>query len=225
MRNARIIDQLVITSDNSAAIGQKELDAVQVPDEVTSYFSTRVTLLEQLAAYALPEEIVLLNFTGGDAWQRYVTGIEQIFEETNLPLPTISGSTESNMPTLQSGFGITMIGHLQKEAPSLENLIWYTYGRPLVGNDLLAHQEQVANLSLIVQALQQNIITQVVPVGSKGVQYELEQLLPNDEFAYNKLPYDCTASAGPSTIVLLGITAKQREKAEQFFIEFLTKLI
>lgn len=224
MRNARIIDQLVITSDNSAAIGQKEHDVVKVPDEVTSYFSTRVTLLEQLAAHALPMEIVLLNFSGDEAWARYVKGIEKVFHETELPLPTISGSTESNMPTLQSGFGITMIGHLQEPQPDLEKLYWYSYGMPLVGNALLAHKEQVADLKKIVTALQAKNITQVVPVGSKGVKHELSQLMEIDDSYLVNLPYDINASAGPSTIVLFGVLEEQRAMVEKNFSPLLCRV-
>lgn len=217
MRNARIINELVITSDNSAAIGQKELDVVKVPDEVTSYFSTRVTLLEQLASHALPLEIILLNFSGEAAWARYVKGIEKVFRETDLPLPSISGSTESNMPTMQSGFGITMIGQLQKKQPSLDQLLWYTYGRPLVGNELLAHQDQVADLKELVMAYKSGMIIQVVPVGSKGVKHELQQLIALKDTQLDSLPYDVNRSAGPSTIVIFAVAAGQKETVEKKF--------
>lgn len=224
MRNARIIDHLVITSDNSGAIGQKPQDVVTVPDEVASYFSTRVALLEQLACFAIPIEIVLLNFTGQDAWQRYVMGIEHVFKEVELPIPVISGSTETNMPTLQSGFGITMIGKQQQAPINLQGLYWYSYGRPLVGNELLANKEQVANLSEIVQVLKNKEVQQVIPVGSKGVRHELQQLGIVNESVLNKLPYDASASAGPSTIVLLAVTEQQKSIVEKQFAPLLCAL-
>ncbi|UZM97288.1 hypothetical protein OL548_18990 [Lysinibacillus sp. MHQ-1] len=37
-----------------------------------------------------------------------------MFEETGLPCPVIAGSSESNMPTLQSGLAITMLGEIQQ---------------------------------------------------------------------------------------------------------------
>lgn len=224
MRNARIIDQLVITSDNSAAIGQKEHDVVSVADEVTSYYSTRVVLLEQLAAQALPEEIVLLNFSGADSWSRYVAGIEKVFEEVNLPLPTISGSTETNMPTLQSGFGITMIGRMQHPQPDLNGLRWFTYGRPLVGNQLLVNIEQVADLSLIYRLLSNDKITQVIPVGSKGVRHELTQIIDADASYLQQIPYDLHASAGPSTVVLLAVTEEQQVELEKLLAPLLCRV-
>lgn len=227
MRNARIIGDLVITSDNSGAIGEKELDVVHVPDEVTSYFSTRVTLLEQLASYATPFELVLLNFTSEDAWANYIRGIEKIFQEVNLPCPAISGSTETNMPTLQSGFGLTMLGRIN---PTLmpdslaDELIWYSYGRPLVGEELLKNKEQVADISLIIKALNEKRITQVVPVGSKGVRSELEKIIEIDDKLFLEVPYDATFSAGPSTIVLISVTKQQEALIYTFFGDLLTRL-
>lgn len=223
MRNARRIADLVITSDNSGAIGQKPQDVVFVPDEVTSYFSTRVVLLEQLACFAKPLEIILLNFTGQDAWQRYVKGIEKLFLEVNFPLPQISGSTETNMPTLQSGFGITMIGKQQQPPIDFSQLHWYSYGRPLVGEDLLANSHQVANLKELVEALENHEIEQVVPVGSKGVRYELQQL-GVAHLDLSQMPYDVDASAGPSTIVLLAVTTEQMPIIESKWADLLARL-
>lgn len=209
MRNARQVGNLVITSDNSGAIGEKELDVVYVPDDVTSYYSTRVTLLEQLANQAIPKEIILLNFTSEEAWGKYITGINRVFEEVQIPVPAISGSTETNMPTLQSGFGITMLGEKQRPLPNLSKLHWFTYGRPLVGEQLLQNVHQIANLQIIVEALKNQHITQVIPLGSKGLQKELEQLELIDVVDVENIPYDPTASAGPSTMVLIGVTTKQ----------------
>lgn len=209
MRNARQIGNLVITSDNSGAIGEKELDVVHVPDDVTSYYSTRVTLLEQLANQAIPKEIILLNFTSEEAWDKYVTGITRVFDEVQMTVPAISGSTETNMPTLQSGFGITMLGEKQRPFPNLSELHWFTYGLPLVGEQLLQNVHQIANLQIIVEALKNQHITQVIPLGSKGLQKELEQLDLFNVVDLKNVPYDITASAGPSTMVLIGLTTEQ----------------
>ena len=42
----------VLTTDNSAGIGEKEAMLFQLPDEIVSYFAARVALLEQWAAGA-----------------------------------------------------------------------------------------------------------------------------------------------------------------------------
>lgn len=104
------VGSLVATMDNAAAIGEKPQDIVSASDQLTAYMTARVSFLEQLAAQALPIQILLANFSGDAAWSRYEKGIQQVFEEAGLTCPAIAGSTESNMPTLQSGLAITMLG-------------------------------------------------------------------------------------------------------------------
>lgn len=226
MRNAIVIDELVITSDNSGAIGQKDLDVVQVPDDVTSYYSARVTLLEQLAAGALPHTIIMLNFSSVEAWPRYIVGIERLFSELSLPLPTIQGSTESNIPTLQSAIGLTMIGRrvFKKTAYDFVDLQWYSYGIPLVGQQLLEHVDASASIKTIIAALQDDIIEQIIPVGSKGIKYEIKQLL-DVNLEQGDLPFNIDASAGPSTVVILGLKKQSATLIEQQFPAYLHRLI
>lgn len=218
MRNALYIDDLVITADNSGAIGQKALDHVNVPDAMTSYFSARVTLLEQLAASAIPSAIIMLNFSSEEAWPRYVKGIEQLFEEAGLEMPNIQGSTESNIPTLQSAIGLTMIGKKtnKKSTNSLEDLKWYSYGLPFVGDELIANLDKIADLKKIIVALNNDVIEHVIPVGSKGLKFEVQQLL-DYELESGHFPFDIEASAGPSTVVIFGVQAQKTAEFESCF--------
>ena len=64
MRNAVEINDCIITIDNSGCIGSKELDAVQVPDDITAYFTARTAILEQLCAGAVPIQLLMANFSG-----------------------------------------------------------------------------------------------------------------------------------------------------------------
>ena len=75
MRNALVVEGLIVTSDNSAAIGEKELDAVQVPDALAAKFGARVALAEQWAAGGEVSAIILHNFSGQQQWHRYIEGI------------------------------------------------------------------------------------------------------------------------------------------------------
>ena len=219
MRNAlQLSNGLIVSTDNSGAIGQKKQDVVNVPDDVTSYFSGRVTLLEQWAAGAEPEAIILHNFSGEEAWNRYVVGIQRIFDEIGIEIPKITGSTETNIKTLQSCIGITMIGNSIKELPSETNLKWFTYGKPLVGDQLIAQSDKVASLKTIYKAMQQELIARIWPVGSKGIAKEVESLLGNRSF---RCEWDIHASAGPSTVVLIGIDEGKIPQAQQLMGELL----
>ncbi|MFF2176513.1 hypothetical protein ACFVT8_08650 [Lysinibacillus sp. NPDC058147] len=222
MRNAIKIGELFATTDNAAAIGEKPQDVVSAPDKLTAYFTARVTFLEQLAANALPSHILLANFSGDTAWSRYVAGIQQVFDEAGLNCPQIDGSTESNMPTLQSGLSITMLGEQQKRiATKYEQLSWYTYGLPLVGNEILAQPEDVAQLQPIFQAWKEGIVQQVWPVGSKGLQAEFTRLFGEQQV---KSSLDVEKSAGPCAVVLLGIQPEKEQLAQKKFPRNFEKL-
>lgn len=222
MRNAIKIGGLIATSDNTAAIGEKTQDVVSAPDKLTAYLTARVTFIEQLAANALPSHIILANFSGDAAWSRYVAGIQQVFDEAGLNCPQIDGSTESNMPTLQSGLSITMLGEQQKRtATKREQLSWYTYGLPLVGNEILAQLEDVAQLQPIFQAWKEGLVQQVWPVGSKGLQAEFIRLFGEQQV---KSSLDVEKSAGPCAVVLLGIQPEKEQLAQKKFPRNFEKL-
>jgi len=209
------IGGLIATTDNAAAIGEKPQDIVSASDKLTAYFTARVTFLEQLAANALPTHIILANFSGDAAWSRYVAGIQQVFGEAGLICPQIDGSTESNMPTLQSALAVTMLGEPQKRSSyELEHLRWYTYGLPLVGNEVLAQPEDVAQLQAIYHAWKEEIVQQVWPVGSKGLQAEFTRLF--GELQVESV-LNTEKSAGPCTVLLLGIHPAKEQLAQKIF--------
>jgi len=215
LRNAVKIGGLIATTDNAAAIGEKPQDIVSASDKLTAYFTARVTFLEQLAANALPTHIILANFSGDTAWSRYVAGIQQVFEEAALICPQIDGSTESNMPTLQSALSVTMLGEPQKRTSyELEHLSWYTYGLPLIGNEVLAQPEDVAQLQAIYHAWKEEIVQQVWPVGSKGLQAEFTRLFGR---IHVESVLNIEKSAGPCTVVLLGIHSEKEQLAQKIF--------
>lgn len=215
MRNAiQLPNGLIVTTDNAGAIGQKEKDTVHVPDEMVSYFSARVTLLEQWAAGAEPHSILMHNFSGDEVWMRYLKGIHQVFDEIESSSPPISGSTESNIETLQSGIAITMLGEQIYQSKAPETLKWFTYGKPLVGENLLAEKEKVASLKFIYKARQGNIIASVWPVGSKGIAGEIKRIFGSKPFTCAWEPH---ASAGPSTVVLIGLEDEKVSAAQSLF--------
>ena len=142
-----------------------------------------------------------------------------MFAEAGLTCPAIAGSSESNMPTLQSGLAVTMLGEIQqRRAFDHEQLSWYTYGLPLVGEEVLAQPEDVAQLLPIFQAWQAEIVQQVWPVGSKGLQGEFARLFGEQRVESS---LDGTKSAGPCTIILLGIDPAHEQQAQKSSCETL----
>ncbi len=181
--------------DNSAGIGEKPQDVIHAPNELVAYMATRVALLELWCACAEPHAILLTNFTGELAWHDYERGIQQVFDEIGAPLPSLSGSTESNIETLQSGLAVQLIGRITQDNDTCGD--WYLIGTPLVGQAVLERADEVVSLGELQKALQSGAISYVHPCGSGGVAKELERL---GIVASAKIP---DGSAGPSTCVLV----------------------
>ena len=223
MRNAiEIGDGFIVTTDNSGGIGEKPGDMVAVPDRVTAYFAARVALLEQWASHAEPVTIIIHNFSGSASWDKYVSGVSDLFQEAGLAVPPVSGSTETNMELMQSAVAVTMIGR-KKEWSSDTEATWFTYGTPLVGNEVIERKEEVASLRLLNQAMVGGIVQQIWPVGSSGILQEVRQMT-GVETAQVTTELDPTKSGGPATVVLVAIPIAKITEAKVLFGALLNKI-
>jgi hypothetical protein len=223
LRNAIDIGNgFIVTTDNSGGIGEKTGDIVAVPDRVTAHFAARVALLEQWASHAEPISILIHNFSGSASWANYVAGVTDVFHEAGFEVPSISGSSETNMELVQSAMAVTMIGK-KVEAPTNEKVAWFTYGAPLVGNEVRERAEEIASVALIYEAIKNGIVYQIWPVGSKGIVEEFRLLTGNKEVRVETV-LDTAKSAGPSTVVILAIPVVKIVKAKAFFCEIFTEL-
>ncbi|WP_370455130.1 alpha-ribazole-5-phosphate synthase [Planomicrobium sp. CPCC 101079] len=214
MRHELLLGEWVITSDNSGGIGEKPMDFVKAPDAVTAKFAARVALLEQWAANSEPEAVLIHNFSGEEQWQRYVEGIEELLAETGTENVQFSGSSETNIETLQSGIAVTMLGK-RKEDVSIKSLEWFVYGVPLTGEDVLLKTHQLADLKKLSDARASRLIERLWPVGSKGIGYEAKRLLGEEIHSDHSI--NMNASAGPSTCVLIGVRGGNRNRLAEHF--------
>lgn len=220
MRNAILLPNgLILTTDNSAAIGEKDKDIVSISDEEVAYFAARVCLLEQWAARANPHTIVVHNFSGRKSWDKYTIGIQRLFEEINVKCPVITGSSETNMETMQSAIALSMIGEQRQE--QFHDYQWYAYGKPCVGDEVIKESEAIADLKKIWKAMKSGLVHAVWPVGSKGIKEECNEL--GIEGHLNG--WDVYKSAGPATTVLIGIPAEREQEAKLYFGEFFQEII
>jgi hypothetical protein len=223
MRNAIDIGGgFIVTTDNSGGIGEKPGDLVNVPDRITAYFAARVTLLEQWAARAEPSTILIHNFSGSGSWGNYVAGVTDLFHEAGMEVPSISGSSETNMELVQSAMAVTIIGK-RVEASAEENISWFTYGSPLVGNEVRDRVEEIASIALIHVAIRSGIVHRIWPVGSRGILEEV-RLMDGNEKAKVESVLDTAKSAGPSTVVILAVPVVNIIEAKEFFGKYLTEL-
>ncbi|PJN88236.1 ATP-binding protein [Bacillus sp. mrc49] len=217
-------ESLIISSDNSGGIGLKENDFVQVPYEIVGYYSFRVAVMECLSVGGNPISVVLHNFCGDEAWEGLSKGIMQGLDELGLDLP-ITGSTETNMPLLQSALGLIVLGKRRNDLARQPNHSrkMALIGRPLVGEDVLKQQDWVAPLSLYKSLCELEGV-EALPIGSKGIAYEWKHLDRRGEGVPECISniVDIEKSSGPSTCFLLAyplyLEEEIKRKAGPLFI-------
>jgi len=197
---------LWVACDSAGGIGNRDLDIIKCPAEVVGYFTARVALLELLCVNAEPficinNLCVSMNPDG----KSIIKGINNCFLEMDYKVE-ITGSTEENFIVSQTALGLTMLGKSDKliEKKIFDKAICFSLGIPMIGNDVLNNKDKIANLKDVRDILLSDKIIDSIPVGSKGIEYELSVL--NKDYLKNirliESVVDIKKSAGPSTCVL-----------------------
>ncbi len=173
----------VIACDSNAATGDKPGDFLKQSPEVTGYSAAKVPLMEVLASGAEP--FLLINNLGVDlatTGQSLLRGIRQLLDETGVDL-MITGSDESNMPTVQTGIGVTVIGvtdssELRFGRIEPDDEIWVVGRRRsgLRGDEYSEGHDGTATAVHVKSATRIPGIREILPVGSKGVAFEAGEL-------------------------------------------------
>ncbi|MEK4424660.1 hypothetical protein [Solibacillus sp. FSL K6-1523] len=220
MRNAIQVGELFVTIDNSGCIGENPQDEVQVPHEVTGYFTARTAILEQWCAGAMPVQLVVANFSGDDAWQPYINGFQQVFDEINIPTPPVTGSSETNFQALQSAVSLTMLGK-KAFANNTTNCRYFVVGEPLVGEEVVNNPQKIASLGELYTGLNEGFIQAIWPVGSKGIGTEIERFTGSDKYEVD-LPLK--KSAGPSCAVLVAVNEQNISRFFQIMSAPITEI-
>lgn len=219
IRDLNIIElnnnRLVIACDSCGAIGMKEGDVLKVPPFYVGSFTTRVALLEVMCSGA--EVITITNNVCNEmepTGLEIIKGIKKELSEAGVDEIVLTGSTEENFNTTSTAVGITVIGmaHFNKlklnsvEKPS----VIVTIGYPKVGSEIdLEKDKEIVTYSHIKQLQAFEQVYEIVPVGSKGIQYECRQLAKGNNL-YLKLEeqksIDLLKSGGPATCVIAAIS-------------------
>jgi len=215
--------RLAVACDSLGAIGPKKGDRVRVPGYVVGRFLCRVPLMELLAVGAEPRLVVCtLSVEPEPTGRAIMDGIRDEMCLAGLdPGAAVLGSTEKNVPTSQTGAGVTALGRLDR-------LRWgrgrrgdmvVVVGLPQVGAEVSLDDPHTADLPTLRLALGCGAVGDVVPVGSRGIAAEATDLAGRSGCGFEPAadpPVDMRASAGPSTCFLLtvpadGLTVVQRD--------------
>lgn len=219
-------ESLIISSDNSGGIGMKEGDLVKVSYETVAYYSFRVAAMECIAGGGKPISVVLHNFCGNEPWKELVKGVQKGVKELGLNEVSVTGSTESNFSLKQSAVGIIVIGKkgadtVMEVSPS-DSLRVAVIGMPLVGNEVVEQSDSVVPLALFQEICTLKDVV-VLPVGSKGILYEMNQLFSNMVIEKVNLltDVDVFKSSGPSTCFIavysVGLEEKIKSASGDYF--------
>lgn len=207
--------ELVIATDNSGAIGEKEADQVKTSNQIVGKFACRVVLMECLAEYAEPAAVIMQNFTDEEAWQDYEAGVFEELNSAGFAEVPITGSTESNFQTLQSGLGLTLIGKREKRNRHqwTGEESFAVIGTPFTGQAVLENSGQIPSVALLKRIAGAAGVKSIIPVGSKGIAETFQQWTGLRQELESTL--DLQASAGPATCFLIGFEQGSKIEAEQ----------
>ena len=204
--------ELVISADNSGSIGEKKDDIVKASNQIVGHFSCRVALMECLAEYAEPQAVIMQNFTNDAAWIEYKRGVHEVLAEIGIANLPITGSTESNFPSLQSGLGLSLIGTRKKRATYewTGRECFAVIGTPYVGDTVLENREEIATISLLKQFTEIDGVKAVLPVGSKGIRSAFEKWTEQD--VELECAVDLETTAGPATCFIVAFDSDVEEE-------------
>jgi hypothetical protein len=210
---------LVIACDSLGGIGSKPQDVVTVPGYIVGRFAARVPLMEVMATGAKPQVLVnALCVEMSPTGQEILKGIQDEILAGEINIPVITGSTEENAQTCQTGVGITVIGLLKpgevfRAGPARKGELVICVGKPKVGHEVYLEDSEIANLSLLKRILELTYVTDILPVGSKGIAYEARLLAQtagltlklSEKESLGTSSQILAKSAGPATCLLCSL--------------------
>ncbi|MCD6156221.1 MAG: hypothetical protein J7J32_04185 [Candidatus Atribacteria bacterium] len=209
----------LIACDSLGGIGPKPGDFLKADIATCAKYTFRVALSEILSLGGKPVAFSLtLSIEPYSFLEQALSAIQEELESASLdPLPFVV-SSEKNFPTQQTGLGVTVIGIVDSNAlilgKSSEGFSVFLLGSPAVGEEVLSRQSEIAD-SCDILILRENVFCgDIIPVGSKGVFWELTTLLQDTGLKIHlegALPVPLYRSCGPATAVLF-TTPERKEK-------------
>lgn len=205
---------MVIACDSDGGIGSKPYDAVKVPEEVLGQFAVRVPLFEIVSCGATPFMVIdCLAVEMNPSGEKILAEIKQYVREAGITDDIqFTGSSEENVPTVQTGIGVTILGLADQKgfpvgASRGEDQV-VCVGIPKSGPDYDIHPDDpdIVTLRELIKLRKSAAVHDLLPAGSKGVQYEAEELARSAGKVFvdhQDLSLDLKQSAGPATCILL----------------------
>ncbi len=202
---------LVASCDSCGAIGLKSFDIVQVAWSITGRLTARVALLEILAVGATPKVMtVAISNEPYPTGEELLKGVKEELISAGLALP-LAISTEKNMVTQETALGISVVGIVMKHqlrlGTSQPGDDVFCLGLPKVGPEASNPEDpEIIQIKHLNKLLGISEIHDMIPVGSRGIRTEAEQLALNSHsrlLFYPSCSLNMDKSAGPSTCLII----------------------
>ncbi|MDP4172933.1 MAG: hypothetical protein Q8933_03105 [Bacteroidota bacterium] len=209
---------LVIACDSDGGIGPKELDSFYSPAYDLGRFGARVPIMEILASGAHPFSVIdVLAVEMDPTGKEVIKGVKDEAAYAGITCDkSITGSTEDNVKTLQTGIGVVVLGFVEKKdfrpGRSLDGDIVLCIGYPKSAPEFKLHYSDpdIADPKLIRLLSNIEFVHDILPVGSKGIAHEFLQMAKSaglEGYYTDSLSVDIHKSGGPSACCLVSLPA------------------
>nr|WP_281000517.1 AIR synthase related protein [Marinitoga aeolica] len=184
------------------------MDVLKISPYIVGYFGAHVALCENIAYGATSITIVnTLSVEMNNTGKEIIKGIKKAAELIDIDTENvITGSTEENFPTIQTGIGVTVIGIKEKNInfKTEKEDVAVLVGLPKVGEEVLK-SKSILTLDILKRLRDNDFIHEIIPIGSKGIFHEINEIskLWNLEFKLLNDNIDIYKSAGPATCAII----------------------
>jgi hypothetical protein len=205
---------LVVACDSVGSIGDKPGDGYRVSPATVAHFAVRVPLLEVLCAGARPELVVdALSVELEPTGTAMIAEIVRMVSALGLGPERVTGSTEDNVPTTATGIGVTVLGlarrgELRPGGARAGDAV-LCLGRPVSApeDEIAIGDRRMVALETVAEVAEMPGVHELLPVGSHGIGYELDQLAATAGVVPAMLEHelDLARTGGPASCVLAAV--------------------
>ena len=225
LRDLTLIDligdmNVVVACDSNAAIGEKPGDAIKKPYTEQGVSILKVPLIEVIASGASPVLVVNNLCFEMEPYGKIIIRVmkEELDKNGFDSTVQITGSTEDNATTFQTGSGLTVIGLGHRSSLRLGNTkigdLVCVVGDPRDGG-VLEYSEFDRNTLSIADTIALTklpYVHEILPCGSHGCLYEAAALAKDVGGSFDvfktKFPISLDTSAGSCTAALVSIDSR-----------------
>lgn len=213
---------MVVSCDSDGGIGPKKYDTIYSSGYALGRLGARVPIMEVLASGAVPILVVdVLSVEMEPVGKEIIQGVKDEVSDAGMKSELIvTGSTEDNVVTVQTGIGVVVIGLVEKKdfkpGKSAKDDIVICVGIPKSApvHKVQYGDPEIADPKLVRELNAFDFIHDILPVGSKGIKHEFIELAKSASLKphyFDDVKVDILQSGGPSTCCLVALPKNKIE--------------